>query len=169
MNNRRLGIALAIVGVAAAIVSILALSTLVPTVALPLTNEGMIMKANALPEVKAFVDKYPNYSIGAGNSTSDNAEGYVDFRIGDGAYHDKTSHGYQKFDNILQLTVLFNKESAEIVEISLDCAANKYHSEFGRSIGEVDTDKTFHFTTADRNILGYIQQGQDELCFKTPR
>jgi hypothetical protein len=167
--KRALGIALALIGIGIVIASLLVLSTLTATVSLPLTNEGMIKIANALPEVKAFVEKYPNYSIGAGNSTSSNGEGYVDFRIGDGAYHDRTSHGYQKFDNTLQLTVLFNKVSGEIVEISLDCAANIYHSEFGRSIGEVDPNKSFHFTTDDRNILEYIQQGQDELCFKTPR
>jgi hypothetical protein len=151
------------------ITSILLLSTLTATVALPLTDAGMIKKANALPEVKMFIEKYPNYSIGAGYPVNGNADGYVDFRIGDAAYQDKTRRGYQKFDNTLLLTVLFNRSSGEIVEVSFECNANLYHTEFGRPVGEHDPNKSFHFTSDEKNILEYIQQTQDERCFKSLR
>jgi hypothetical protein len=169
LNKRGLVIALGLVGIAIGITSILLLSTLTATIALPLSDAGMIIKANALPEVKAFIEKYPNYSIGAGHPANGNADGYVDFRIGDAAYQDKTRHGYQKFDNILLLAVLFNRSSGEIVEVSLECDANIYHTEFGRPVGEHDPNKSFHFTSAEKNVLEYIQQQQDERCFKSLR
>jgi hypothetical protein len=169
LNKRGLVIALGLASVAIGIVSILVLSSLTATVALPLTDAWMIKKAHTLPEVKAFIEKYPNYSIGAGYPGNSNADGYVDFRIGDAAYQDKARRGYQKFDNTLLLIVLFNRSSGEIVEVSLDCEANLYRSEFGHYIGEVDPNKSFHFTSAEKNIFEYLQLTQDERCFKSLR
>ena len=170
MYNRALVIAPVVIGVAMVIVLILIANISNATVALPLTIEGMLKKAEALPEAKAFQEKYPNNSFTAGNKTSDKGDGYVKFTIGNWAVQDRTRHGLDRFDNRLELLVLFNRTSGEIVEMSLQCIARLYHTEFGGSlVSEPDPDKSFHLTSSEDNILQYIQQGRDEQCFATPQ
>jgi plastocyanin len=167
LNKRSLIAVLGLVSIVIGIVSIFVLSTLAATVVLPLTDAGMIEKAKTLPEVKAFVNKYPNYSIAAANSTSSNADGYVEYRIGSWAAEDKTRHGYMKFDNTIHLTVLFNRASGEIVEKSIECEASLFRFEFGRTTqSKDDPSKTYYYTSADKDILEFIEQGRAERCLK---
>jgi hypothetical protein len=123
-------------------------------------DEELIAKANELPEVQAFLTKYPNATANVEQSSDILVQHTISKSTYEGHQIDRTNVTAAREDSYLYIWVFMGSKSLHIQQISLLC-------EGGAVIyDQNDTGYTRekHFQI-NEGVVSYLKQGREEECF----
>ncbi|AIC16809.1 hypothetical protein [Nitrososphaera viennensis] len=127
-----------------------------------ISNKELIVKAKELPEVQAFLAKYPNATA----SVQRGSDILVIHEISKSAFEgkpiDPSNVTAVRSDSYLYMWVITGEKSHRILQVSLLCS--------GGDIIYTNQDKTSwtreHRFQINDGIVSYLEQGREEICFE---